>query len=68
MFYACDATAYAPKILSVVFAEGSVCESIGYRAFYYHQNFKGMMKILQGMFGMMEKGGETINEKQFSNI
>ena len=30
-----DSSSYAPKIVSVIFEEGSVCESIGYSAFKY---------------------------------
>ena len=33
LFYPFNNTSYSPKITSVVFEEGSVCESVGYRAF-----------------------------------
>ena len=34
LFYPYDSSSYAPKITSVEFAEGSICESIGDSAFY----------------------------------
>ena len=58
LFY-CSSSSYIPKIVSVEFAEGSVCESIGNYAFYKSADLKTVTAIPKTL--------EIIDKQAFAN-